>query len=185
MKTKIYYKRFKDENGNPLVPELKINPKGDGIDLCAAETVEFKSPQAGVQHQVNNEKVRDVSFDIKTVKLGIAMLIPNGMCSRLVNRSGTGKKIGISLINGYGLIDGPNPIGFVGNNDQWRYPAIAWRSTTLEKGTSFCQFELSLSQKATFFEKLKWLFSSGIELIEVDELPETEDRGGGCIRAEK
>ena len=28
------------------------------------------------------------------------------------------------------------------------------------------------------WQKLKWLFTSGIEIIEVDDLPVKEDRGG-------
>ena len=40
-----------------------------------------------------------------------------------------------------------------------------------------CQFEVVPSQKATFWQKLKWFFSNGIKLVEVDSL-NNEARGG-------
>ena len=51
------------------------------------------------------------------------------------------------------------------------------RETTIEAGDRICQFRIQLSQKATFWQKLKWLFSSGIELVEVDNL-NNKSRGG-------
>ena len=40
----------------------QVNEKGDLFDVFAREEVSLISPQAGVQHQVNNIKVRDVEF---------------------------------------------------------------------------------------------------------------------------
>ena len=50
------------------------------------------------------------------------------------------------------------------------FPAIAIRDTTIHKGDRICQFRIQLSQKATMWQKLKWLFSSGIELVKVQKL---------------
>ena len=63
------------------------------------------------------------------------------------------------------------------DNDEWKFPAIAIRETTIEEGTRICQFRIQLSQKATFWQKLKWFFSNGIKLVEVDSL-NNEARGG-------
>lgn len=183
MKQKIYIKRI---NKNIELP--KVLRKGDWIDLRAGETVRFNAPQSGTlkaeTHDGVTTKHRDVSFDMKNIRLGVAMLLPGGMEAHLANRSGTGKGMGISIINGKGIIDG-GPLGFNGPDDEWRYPAIAWRDTTIKEGERICQFRLVLSQKATVWQKLKWLLSSGVEIVEVDDLPHKENRGGGCIRADK
>jgi len=61
--------------------------------------------------------------------------------------------------------------------DEWKFPAIATKDTIIPKGTRICQFRIQLSQKATVWQKLKWLFSSSVELVEVDHL-DNEPRGG-------
>ena len=68
-------------------------------------------------------------------------------------------------------------MSYNGDNDEWKFPAIAIRETTIEKGTRICQFRIQLSQKATFWQKLKWLFSSRVKLVEVDSL-NNKSRGG-------
>ena len=51
------------------------------------------------------------------------------------------------------------------------------REGTIEAGDRICQFRIQLSQKATMWQKIKWLLSSGIELVEVDDLGDN-NRGG-------
>jgi len=51
------------------------------------------------------------------------------------------------------------------------------RETTIEAGDRICQFRIQLSQKATMWQKIKWLFSSGVELVQVDDLGDN-NRGG-------
>ena len=51
------------------------------------------------------------------------------------------------------------------------------RETTIEAGDRICQFRIQLSQKATMWQKIKWLLSSGIKLVEVDDLG-NDNRGG-------
>lgn len=167
MKT-IYIKRI---NKNLPLPTINVN--GDFIDLYCSERVEFRAPKA-------IEENNTVLFDFKLIKLGVAIQLPKGFEAILVSRSGTGKKHGISNPNGFGVIDN----SFSGDNDEWRFPAISFRKTVLSEGTPFCQFKIQLSQKATVWQKISWLFSKGIKIEEVDTL-HNEDRGGGCIRAEE
>ena len=68
-------------------------------------------------------------------------------------------------------------MSYNGNEDEWKFPAVAIRPTFIEKGTRICQFRVQLSQKATVWQKIKWLFTSGIKLVEVDNLDNT-NRGG-------
>lgn len=172
MKLKIKIKRI---NKNIELP--KVIKKGDWVDLRAAETVTLKAPQAGTlkRHTINGveESHRDVTFDSKLIRLGIAMKLPKGFEAQTVSRSSTYKNFGVILANAKGIIDQV----FCGGNDEWRYHAIAFRDTTINEGDRICQFRIVLSQKATMWQKLKWLFASGIKIVEVDEL-DNPDRGG-------
>ena len=105
------------------------------------------------------------------------MLLPDGMEANAVARSGTFKNYGILQTNAYGVIDG-GEFGYNGPNDEWKFPVVALRNTTIAINDRVCQFRIQLSQKATMWQKLKWLFTSGIEIIEVDDLPAKKDRGG-------
>lgn len=164
MKLKIKVKRINKELPLPCVIK-----KGDWIDLRAAETIELTAPHANSL----KEKARKVEFDTKLIKLGIAMQLPDGFEAMVLPRSSIFKNFGIMLVNSEGVIDQE----YRGDTDEWRFGAIALKDTVINKGDRICQFRIQLSQKATFWQKLKWLFSSGIEIVEVDSL-EGEGRGG-------
>ena len=155
----------------------KIIEKGEWIDLKLAETVHLIPSQAGTlkkkQKQSQTISYRNVTSEVTYLPLGIAMELPKGFEAIVLSRSSTPKKLGIVCANSMGVIDN----SYNGDKDEWKFPAIAIRETTIEEGTRICQFRIQLSQKATFWQKLKWLFSSGIELVEVDSL-NNEARGG-------
>ena len=46
MKLKILVKRFKNENGEPLVNFPKVIKKGEWVDLCASQEIVLNAPQA-------------------------------------------------------------------------------------------------------------------------------------------
>jgi len=119
------------------------------------------------------EKYRNVSFDLQYIPLGVAMRLPEGFEAHMLPRSSTPKGMGIMCANSMGIIDN----SYSGNDDEWKFPAIAIRDTTVSEGERICQFRICLSQKATLWQRIKWLFSSGIEIIETDELS-SENRGG-------
>ena len=110
----------------------KIN-KGDLIDLRAAETVEMKKG------------------DFKLIKLGVGMKLPDGYKANMYPRSSTYKNFGIILANSVGQIDN----SYSGDNDEWRFPAIALRDTVIRKNDRICQFEIQKIQPE-------------IEFVEVD-----------------
>ena len=72
-----------------------------------------------------------------------------------------------------------NNMSYCGDNDQWMFPAVTLRKTSIAANTRLCQFKIQLSQKATFWQKLKWFLSSGIELIEVESLGNKDRNGFG------
>lgn len=163
------YTEAKNEKGN-LVPF--INPVGDCIDLRAAEDYKFEAPQAGILHQKDEIKTRDVKFDEQMIKLGIAMQLPKGFSAKMKGRSSLTKRFRLIMICS-GFMDN----SYNGDNDEWTFRAMAIDKTVIHKGDRICQFEIVPNQFATMWQKLKWLFSSKIEIEWVDKLGNA-DRGG-------
>lgn len=174
MKLKIKVKRI-----NKNLPLPNIIAKGDWVDLRASKTVTIEGPQAGTlkYHQVGNDKVghRDVSFSNGLIPLGIAMELPKGFEAYILSRSGTYNKYKVILANGKGVVD----YTYKGDNDEWMYNAIAFADTTINEGDRICQFRIQPSQKANLIQKLKWLFSNGIEFVEVKHLGNPDRKGIG------
>lgn len=150
----------------------EINKIGDWVDLKAAQDMDIKAAQAGVQYQENNEKYRDVTIPVIYIPLGVAIELPKGFEAIIASRSSGPKKLKIFIPNGQGIIDN----SYKGNDDQWNYVASPISDTSIKKGERICQFRIQLSQKATVWQKLKWLLSSGIELVEVSDL-NNQNRG--------
>lgn len=148
---KIYYKRLKDVS-RPLVL-----PNGDWIDLF-------------VPMQQNIEISSGV---IAKIPLGIAVRLPPGMEAILAFRSSTSTKYDISPANGFGVIDNT----YCGENDEWKFPVRAFSAVSIPVNARLFQFRIQPSQKATIWQKLRWLFSNGVELVEVTELSKNS-RGG-------
>lgn len=119
-----------------------IDGKSDWIDLRAAETVDMEP------------------MEFKLIPLGIAMQLPSGYEAHVIPRSSTFKNFGIIQANSMGQIDE----SYCGDNDQWYFPAIALRKTTIRTNDRICQFRIMKHQPQ-------------IEFREVDNL-NNESRGG-------
>lgn len=136
-KETIKIKYFDDE-----LPKIEKIDKGDWIDLRAADNV-----------------VMDKG-DFKLISLGIAMKLPKGYEAHIVPRSSTFKNFGIIQTNHQAVIDE----SYCGDEDVWRYPALAMRHTVIHKGDRICQFRIMQKMPPVRFE-------------EVDKL-ENPSRGG-------
>ena len=102
-------------------PELeKLEQHGDWIDLRADENV---CMSAG---------------EFKIISLGVSMKLPDGYEAQIVPRSSTFKRWGILQVNSIGVIDNQ----YCGENDVWGFPALAIRSTSINKGDRICQFRI-------------------------------------------
>ena len=172
-----------DSEKKYLVKMPVVLDKGDFIDLSSAETVRLAAPQSSTIKYKSVEGKKhgyyNVAFDeITYIPLGVAIKLPDGYYARVVARSSTPKGAGILCANSMGIIDG-GPRGYNGNKDEWKFPALAIRDTTIEQGQRICQFEVCLSQKATVWQKIKHLFCSGIEIVEVDDLGNNNRSGFG------
>lgn len=109
--------------------------QGDLIDLRAAEDVEM---EAG---------------DFKLIPLGVAMELPKGYKANVYPRSSTYKNFGIILANSVGQIDE----SYKGDNDEWKFPAIALRDTIIHKNDRICQFEIVKKMPPIKFEEVETL----------------------------
>lgn len=112
-----------------------IGGKSDWIDLRAAEDVELKQGE------------------FKLIPLGVAMQLPTGYEAHIIPRSSTYKNFGVIQANHMGLIDE----AYCGDNDQWYFPAIALRDTTIHAGDRICQFRIMEHQPYLHFEKVETL----------------------------
>ena len=127
---KIQIKYFDNE-----IDKVEKISKGDLIDLRSAETVHLKKGE------------------FHLIPLGIGMILPSGYKANVYPRSSTYKNFGIIMANSVGQIDA----SFCGENDQWMFPAIALRDTTINKNDRICQFEIQKIQPEIEFEEVEHL----------------------------
>ena len=112
-----------------------IENKSDWIDLRAAEDVVMKQG------------------DFRLISLGVAMELPAGYEAHIVPRSSTFKNFGLIQANSMGIVDG----SYCGDNDIWRFPAIAMRDTEIHVGDRICQFRIMKNQPTLVFEEVEHL----------------------------
>ena len=124
------------------IQPLDMYEKGDWIDLRAAEDVEMKAGE------------------FRLISLGVSMKLPEGYEAHIVPRSSTYRHWGIIQTNHMGVVDN----SYSGNNDIWKFPALAVRDTVIYKNERICQFRLMKKQPKFGFDV-------------VDELDD-DDRGG-------
>lgn len=146
------------------VPE--VIEKGDWIDLQTSKDIELSAPKV---------VKKTIELDFQLVDLGIAMKLPAGYEAVVVPRSSTYKKYGLLQTNSAGIIDN----SYSGSTDWWKMPVIALSKQKIPKGTRLCQFRIQLSQRATIRQKIKWLFTSGIEFEQVHSLDKFDRKGFG------
>ncbi|MDY2629208.1 MAG: dUTP diphosphatase [Lachnospiraceae bacterium] len=119
-----------------------IDGKSDWIDLRAAEDVSLKKGE------------------FRLIRLGVAMKLPEGYEAHVVPRSSTFRNFGLIQTNHMGVIDG----SYCGDNDEWRFPALAVRDTEIHVNDRICQFRIMRNQPVLIFEETAHL--------------EGKDRGG-------
>lgn len=127
---------------DPELVRLEKISQGDWIDLRSAEDYDLKDGE------------------FKLLSLGVSMELPTGYEAHVAPRSSTYKNFGIICSNSFGIIDN----SYCGDNDIWRFPAIALRDTHISKNDRICQFRI--------VEKMP-----DVEIVEVESLG-NPDRGG-------
>ena len=124
-----------------IEPLTKVSV-GDWIDLRLAEDVQM------------------MGGDFKLLSLGVSMKLPDGYEAVVIPRSSTFKNYGIIQANSVGLIDN----SYCGDNDVWKFPALATQYVEIPKNTRICQFRIQKKME-------------DVEFVTVDHLG-GEDRGG-------
>ena len=116
------------------MPKLEYvdGEKSDWIDLRSAETITMEPGE------------------FRIINLGVAMKLPEGYEAHIVPRSSTYKNWGILQTNHMGVIDN----SYCGDNDWWRFPALAMRKTTIYKGERICQFRIVAKQPQLKFAEV-------------------------------
>ena len=117
------------------IERIKKIEKGDWIDLRSVEDVELKTGE------------------FKLINLGVGMILPDGYEAHIVPRSSTFLKFGIIQANHCGIIDN----SYSGNNDKWKFPAIALRNTKIHKNDRICQFRLMKKMEDVTLEEVEHL----------------------------
>ena len=127
---------------NSNIDKVVTIANGDWVDLRAAETVEMKHGE------------------FRIISLGISMRLPDGYEAHVAPRSSTFKNFGILQTNGVAVIDN----SYCGNDDIWRYPALAMRDTVIHEGDRICQFRIMKKMDP-------------VDFVDVDHLSD-KSRGG-------
>lgn len=107
-----------------------------------------------------NEDFKYGAGDFFLVHLGVAMKLPDGYEAIMAPRSSTFKNYGIIMTNSIGVIDN----SYSGDNDEWKFPALAFRQGEIKKGDRICQFRIQP-------------IMGEVQLTKVDKL-DGKDRGG-------
>jgi len=115
-----------------------IGEKSDWIDLRAAEEVSLKKGE------------------FRLISLGVAMKLPEGYEAHVVPRSSTYKNFGLIQANSMGVVDN----SYCGDNDVWRFPALAVRDTEIHVNDRICQFRIMKNQPSLRFEEVAHLESA-------------------------
>lgn len=129
---------------DPDMPKLEITEKGNFIDLRVDRKYELQKGQ------------------FKFLNLGISIELPEGYWAQIVPRSSLFAKHGIIQANSVGVIDS----SYCGDTDVWKFPALCFEDTVIEKYERICQFRI-----------VKDTIHEGVVIREVDSL-DTKSRGG-------
>lgn len=152
-----------------------ISADGDWIDLRAAENFHLDAPKAEMLKKQGGNRYRKLIIPRGIIPLGVAMQLPKGMEAYVAPRSSAEKKFSILQGNSIGIIDQT----YCGPEDQWGMPVRALGEVNIEKGDRVCQFRIAPSQKATLWQRIKWLLSSGVKIELVDHLDNPNREGFG------
>lgn len=128
---KIQIKYFSKAIDKLILP----NKSANWIDLRAAEEVSLKAGE------------------MKLIRLGVGMILPEGYEAHIVARSSTFKNFGVLQANAYGVVDET----YCGEEDEWCFPAYAVRDTVIHVNDRICQFRIEEHQPTFEFEETEHL----------------------------
>lgn len=121
---------------NKEIEKLRyIDGKSDWIDLRAAEHVIMKKG------------------DHRLISLGVAIRLPEGWEAHIVPRGSTLRNFGVIQGNHMGIVD----VTYCGNEDIWKFSALAIRDTEININDRICQFRIMKNQPKIVFHEVESL----------------------------
>lgn len=129
---------------------IKINTHGNALPESHGEWIDLRTAEDAI---LEPQEYREIS-------LGVSMQLPDGYYAEVAPRSSTCKNWGVIMANSIGIIEN----SYCGDNDIWKFPAVAIRHTKIPSGTRICQFRLVEQTAPVQFEPV--------------ELLDNPDRGG-------
>lgn len=149
MKTKFRYRTCRHNAG------IKRIEGGDWFDVVVPEDVTLRKDEYVM------------------IPLGICVELPKGYEAHLLPRSSTFSKYKVLLVNGMGVID----CSYCGDGDEWKCLFYPTTDSFIPAGARVMQFRIQLTQHASVWQKIKWLFSRGVSMEKVYTFG-NKDRGG-------
>jgi dUTP pyrophosphatase len=119
---------------NKALPKLEyIDGKSNWIDLrCSKDMVILKG-----EHRL--------------IPLGVGMKLPDNYEAHIAPRSSTFKNFKILMTNSVGIVDN----SYSGNDDEWKFSALAIEDTMIKEGDRICQFRIMEIQPEFLFEEVE------------------------------
>ena len=111
--------------------------------ICAGDWIDLRAAKSFVLEK----------GEFAMIPLGVAMELPKGYEAIVAPRSSTFKRYGILLANSIGVIDE----SYKGDSDEWHFPALATRDTTILMNERICQFRIIKHQPAVEFKEVESL----------------------------
>ncbi len=152
---------------------LEIIKKGDWIDLKATKAMSWGAPLLITTKDEEGNETSVIEYQKVLIPLNIIAELPEGYEAHIATRSSTFENFKLIQANAPAIIDN----SFKGDSDRWKFQGLAFNSGSVKRGERICQFKVVLSQKATIWQRIKWLFTSGIKFEYVPTL-NNENRGG-------
>lgn len=118
---------------------IKINTHGHPLPESHGEWIDLRTAEDAV---LEPQEYREIS-------LGVSMQLPDGYYAEVAPRSSTCRNWGVIMANSIGIIEN----SYCGDNDIWRFPAVAIRHTEIPAGTRICQFRLRKQAEPVQFEQ--------------------------------
>ena len=151
---------------------IPVSKKGGWFDISMPSDGKLECPIAN--RLSKNKTVRNIEFYPQMVSLGFSMEMPKGWEAIIAPRSSTYPNFYCGNTNYIGIIEDT----YCGDDDIWKAHIKADKATQWKAGDRLFQFRFQLSQKATVWQKIKWLFWNGkIEFVPVKFLGNA-NRGG-------
>ena len=134
------------------LPNFQMLEKGDWIDLYTNSGSISHNNLSDIEVSQGISNINDIisynAGDVVTVRLGVAIELPNNHEAEIRPRSSTFKNTGLILTNSVGTIDE----SYKGDNDEWKAMFYATRDGYIKRFDRLLQFKVSTKMEKPAIE---------------------------------